>query len=84
MEGTEMKSELFSEIAIEAITPRKNLALTTSEKNGIYTQRLDADTTKWTLICGPHRKTFISCTSPTEVASFTIMATDFFDGNGED
>ena len=79
-----MNSELFSEIAIEAISPRKNLAFTTSEKNGIYAQRLDVDTTKWTLTCGLHRKTFISHNSSTEVASFTTMATDFFDGDGED
>ena len=43
-----MNQELFSEIAIEAIAPRKNLTFSTSEGNIIYAYPLDADTTRWT------------------------------------
>ena len=76
-----MNQELFSEIAIEAIAPRKNLTFSTSEGNIIYAYRLDADTTRWTLTRGSQRKSFISRNGADEMETVTIMAIDFFGEN---
>ena len=79
-----MNPELISEIAIEALAPRKNLTFSTSEGIIIYAYPLDVDTTRWTLTRGSQRKSFISRNGADEVATITIMAIDFFDGNGRD
>lgn len=78
-----MNEELFTEIAIEAISPRKDL-LFTSEKNTICAHRKDVDITIWTIKCGSNSKTFISRNGLDEVATIVIMMVDFFDGNGRD
>ncbi len=79
-----MNHDLFSEIAIEATTPRKNLTFSTSVGNIIYAYPLDADTTRWTLTRGSQRKSFISHKGADEIATVTIMAIDFFGANEAD
>lgn len=79
-----MNKELFTEIAVEAIAPRKDLAFTTSEKVAIYADRKDVDTTTWTIKRGSNSKKFTSRNGVDEVATIVIMLVDFFDGNERD
>lgn len=76
-----MNEELFTEIAIEAIAPRKEIVFTTSEKISIRALPKDIDTTLWTLKRGDNRKTFISRNGLDEVETVTIMMYDFFNGD---
>lgn len=73
-----MNEELFSEIAIEAIAPRKNLAFTTSEKNAIYANRVNVDVTTWILKRGSNTRKFTSRNGLDEIETIVIMMTDFF------
>lgn len=76
-----MNEGLFTEIAIEAIAPRKEIVFTTSEKISIRALPKDIDTTLWTFKWGDNRKTFISRNGLDEVATVTIMMYDFFNGD---
>ena len=73
-----MLEELFSEIAIEAIAPRKELTFSTSEDKSINAKPLSSTKTLWTLKYLDCEKTFTSRESVDEVATITIAMFDFF------
>ena len=73
-----MLEELFAEIAIEAIGPRKELTFSTSENKTIIAKPLSNAKTLWIMKYGDSEKGFISRESIDEVATITIMMADFF------
>lgn len=73
-----MLEELFLEIAIEAIAPRKELTFSTSECKSINAKPLSNTKTLWTLNYRDCEKSFTSRESIDEVSTVTIMMIDFF------
>lgn len=73
-----MLEELFSEIVIEAIAPRKELTFSTSEGKSINAKPLSSTRTLWTLNYRDCEKFFTSRDSIDEVVTITNMMIDFF------
>ena len=78
MEGTEMLEDLLSEIAIEAVAPRKALKFSTSENKSIEAQPKSPSLTEWILRYNDQEKKFMSREGLDEVPTITIMLVDFF------
>jgi hypothetical protein len=78
MEGTEMLEDLFREIAIEAIAPRKSLFFQTSEFKTIRATPLTETSTKWELQYYAHKKSFISNEGLDEIGYILVTMCDFF------
>ena len=76
-----MLEDLFTEIAIEAIAPRKSLSFSTSENKSIKATPLTNTKTKWELQYNDLKKSFISRESLNEVSDITLMMIDFFNAD---
>lgn len=73
-----MLEDLFQEIAIEAVAPRKSLIFQTSENKSIKATPLNNTSTNWELQYNDNKKSFTSRESLDEVSTITIMLIDFF------
>ena len=78
-----MLESLFTEIAIEAIAPRKSLIFSTSDNKSIKATPLSTTKTRWELRFNDLKKSFISRESLDEIPTIIMMLIAFFSQDGD-